>query len=77
MRLSKSIFRIQNFALNSLSGIAKIIHVKRRTKSINKLKKVNFVEVPDNKSEIDIIEFRCRIGAPRFKILIKYYKTIT
>ena len=75
MRLSKSIFRIQNFALNSLSGIAKIIHVKRRTKSINKLKKVNFVEVPDNKSEIRLLAIM-RNESLRLPYFFEYYKNI-
>ena len=75
MSLSKTIFRIQNYALNSLSGIAKIRHLKKSKKSINQLKKVNFIEVPDNKREIRLFAIM-RNESLRLPYFFEYYKNL-
>ncbi|MRX70501.1 Glycosyl transferase family 2 [Flavobacterium resistens] len=66
---------IKKFAFNRLRDISKIVHYIKRKKSVKKLKKVNFTNVPDNKDEIRLFAIM-RNEELRLPYFFEYYKKI-
>lgn len=67
--------KMESFVLKRLSGIAKIWHRKKSLKSIEKLYKVNFLDIHDNKNEIRLFAIM-RNESLRLPYFFEYYKNI-